>query len=342
MASSDSDKPRRRQGIAGLRGAGRRAGIPSRRRGARGTDVGKGLPTCGASDAGRKSAAPSAAGEFVFRRDGTSLAAILVLCAALPALAEPIGSELEGAGGGELSWLQPGPAPRRSTGKGPWPDDYARMRADGNALEPIYVQGADAELVAAVREHDQHQAERLLKAGADVNASDVWGTRALALAARGGDVDLTRLLLEFGAMVDARGEGFTPLGAAALHGQSETVRLLLQAGADPNLKSSNGRTPLMEAVVANRPDIAQVLMEHGAEIDQFSREGNSALSLAAMNGFHEVLARMLELGADPNLWDKDRRQPLWWAVSFEHRLAVQVLLRHGADAGAMSVERFLD
>jgi ankyrin repeat protein len=265
-----------------------------------------------------------------------------LLALALPALAEPIGSELDGAGGAELSWLQAQSVPRRSTGKGPLPDDHARMRADGNYFEPIYVEGADAELVAAVRAFDRARAEKLLKAGANVNARDVWGTQVLALAARGGDVDLVRLLLDFGAVPDARGEGFTPLGAAALDGNIEILRALLAAGADPDLKSANGRTPLMEAAIANRPDIARVLMAAGAAVELFSRDGNSALSLAAMNGFHEVLARMLDLGADPNLWDQDRRQPLWWAVSFEHRRAVQVLLEHGAQAGAMSVEPFLD
>ena len=101
-------------------------------------------------------------------------------------------------------------------------------------------------------------------------------------AVRAGDQPVViRLIPE--SDLDAR----DPLGAAALHdavwsGRVEIVRLLLQAGADPNITHLEaGSTPLDYAAVKNEPEIAQLLLDRGANVRAVNRSGSTALHLAA-------------------------------------------------------------
>jgi len=64
---------------------------------------------------------------------------------------------------------------------------------------------------------------------------------ALALAAAAGEEEITRLLLDAGANVDLRNsDGTTPLGTAVFFGQTEIVKLLLEKGADSQAQNLKG------------------------------------------------------------------------------------------------------
>ncbi|RPA90873.1 ankyrin, partial [Choiromyces venosus 120613-1] len=89
---------------------------------------------------------------------------------------------------------------------------------------------------AANMEHPS-TCDLLVSAGADVFASDHRGETILHWAAKRGFRGLVRQLVEEAGMsVDARENyGNTPLHCAVFFGQEDTVRLLLQAGANPNV-----------------------------------------------------------------------------------------------------------
>ena len=81
-------------------------------------------------------------------------------------------------------------------------------------------------------------------------------------------------LLDSGADVDVTDEGGgTPLGAAAIGGQAETVDLLLASGADVNRKDDRGWTPLHWAAHNGDPGIVGKLLEKGAETDVAGEDG---------------------------------------------------------------------
>jgi hypothetical protein len=80
------------------------------------------------------------------------------------------------------------------------------------------------------------------------------------------------------------GYGWTPLHWAAYNGHIEISRLLLQNGAEVNARSSNGYTPLHWAASNGHVDILHLLVENGANLEAQSNYGERALHLAARYG----------------------------------------------------------
>jgi uncharacterized protein len=108
--------------------------------------------------------------------------------------------------------------------------------------------------------------------------------------------DVVKVLLERGAKpsVPSRDQGFTPLHSAvatdagdAIH---EIVRLLLDAGADPNAKSHEGGTPLHSVAFTGDLAIAKLLLASGADLEATDGKGRTALDLARDQRNAEVAA----------------------------------------------------
>ena len=100
--------------------------------------------------------------------------------------------------------------------------------------------------VAAGPDKDLPRVHELLALGANPSAigGGGWGN-ALHWASHFGHVDIVRVLLAHGAVLESRArDGCTPLLLAALYDKLEVVRLLIKKGADPLLKNDNGEDSL--------------------------------------------------------------------------------------------------
>jgi len=75
-------------------------------------------------------------------------------------------------------------------------------------------------------------------------------------------------------------KGFTPLLIAATNGDTVIVRLLLECGANPNMRNFDGVTALHNAVFEKQIDIVKLLLEHGADPAIQDRFGNTPVDLA--------------------------------------------------------------
>lgn len=115
---------------------------------------------------------------------------------------------------------------------------------------------------------DPGSLRKLLDHGFDPNRPNWIGRTFLHRAAERGDIEIARILLEYGADIDAveLESGGTPLAAAAREGQVEMVRFLIERGADPAVPTeSPWATPLAWAEKKGHREIADILRKHGAK-----------------------------------------------------------------------------
>ena len=96
-------------------------------------------------------------------------------------------------------------------------------------------------------------------------------------AARTGDLPAMKRYIAEGADVNAPDENLniTPLAWSVLHGQTEAARLLIENGADVNIKDDDGSIPLHGAVVFGRADVAKLLIENGANLQARNNDGGT-------------------------------------------------------------------
>jgi ankyrin repeat protein len=138
-----------------------------------------------------------------------------------------------------------------------------------------------------------------------------------------------------------------PLQAAAWHGDSEMVRVLLAYKVDVNARCSQGWTPVhcvsqgftaIPNISQSLPDVARLLLEHGADVNaQVSgsdSSGRTPLHVAVESNRAEVVRVLLEHGANVDAEDSQGRTPLHAAVGFNRAEVVRVLLEHGANVDA--------
>jgi ankyrin repeat protein len=120
--------------------------------------------------------------------------------------------------------------------------------------------------------------------------------------------------------------GQTPFLRAALSGDTATMRLLVQRGADPNLPTLAGTTPLMAAAGVNwvvaqtytespqaLVDAVNLCLELGADINATNSMGLTALLGAANRGSNDLIELLVKRGARLDVKDKEGRTPLRWA-----------------------------
>ena len=122
---------------------------------------------------------------------------------------------------------------------------------------------------------------------------------------RGPVILLTTLfVLSYGEHAAARQKRSKQLAAAlieaARYGRSETVRGLLDSGADPDDTNSSGMTALHYAAKEDRLEIAQLLLAAGADVDSRDDSGRTPLLEATSNFDTRMLRWLLEQGATPD------------------------------------------
>ena len=132
-----------------------------------------------------------------------------------------------------------------------------------------------------------------------------------------GDADAVRRLLDLGLPVDAvDSQGCSALLRAAGGGHRALVDLLLARGADPALAANTGATPLSAAVSMRQTEIVDRLLESGAGLEQRLPGEVTVLMLAAALGLPELVARLLQAGADLHATDAQGLTPLHCATLY--------------------------
>jgi hypothetical protein len=123
----------------------------------------------------------------------------------------------------------------------------------------------------------------------------------LIQAVEQGDTNTVKLIIDDGADINAKNiDGMTLLMYASLRGHLETVRTLIVKGADVNAKKNDGVTSLMYASLGGHLEIVQALLAKGADVNAKKNDGITALLVATKSGKPEVVQALLAKGADVN------------------------------------------
>lgn len=112
-------------------------------------------------------------------------------------------------------------------------------------------------------------------------------------------------------------KGETLLHLAAIKGDVEAVKELLDQGADPNLKDNAGWTPLHEACNLGHLAVVEMLASRGALLNTPGYENDSPLHDAVRNGHPAIVKVLLQLGASPNVLNLYGKRPAHYAASRE-------------------------
>ena len=149
------------------------------------------------------------------------------------------------------------------------------------------------------------------------------------------DLDTMRLLLEYYPdCVDIYNTdyfGETPLFNATESKNYEISKLLLENGADVNAANfEDGTTSLMNSSYNNDTETTKLLLEYNADPDLGNKYGDTALHMACRQGYTEIVKLLLEYNADPNVENRfmGANTPLKLALREGHKEIVYLLQKN--------------
>ncbi|CUG93667.1 ankyrin repeat protein, putative [Bodo saltans] len=177
----------------------------------------------------------------------------------------------------------------------------------------------------------------LVSLGANLNLQHPrTKSTALHIAVEKTRVDVVRVLLEKGASIALSDfNDRTPLHIAALGGSVEITRLLLAASPEAGLaKTREKMTPLMLAAMRGHTDLVMLLTANVKNVNDVDCMGNTALHYAAENDFASTVAVLIEQRADVDKKNKEHVTPLMNAAGGGHRTVVRVLVNAKANVEA--------
>ncbi|KAJ9493407.1 hypothetical protein H2202_011117 [Exophiala xenobiotica] len=118
---------------------------------------------------------------------------------------------------------------------------------------------------------------------------------------------------------------------SSYYGSQETVKILLDKGADVNAQGGKFGNALQAASYGGHEQVVQVLLDQDADVNTHGGEYGNALQAASYGGHDQMVRLLLEKGAELETKETSGRTPLSWAATNGHEAVVRLLLEKGAE-----------
>lgn len=202
----------------------------------------------------------------------------------------------------------------------------SRGKPDETSAIPPGIDATD-QMFAAVISSDADDLRQAIDNGAQLESRRVLDDRpnrsALIVAIDQGNVELLRILLDAGADPNSAAAGWEPITFAARKGHADIVQEFLDRGVYVD-GDAEGQTPLSQASARKHNHVVQQLVNAGAEM-------HAEVMYGAAEGNPEALGIMLDAGADPDIVGYYGQTPLTMAAVFSVLPSIELLLDAGAD-----------
>jgi len=166
--------------------------------------------------------------------------------------------------------------------------------------------GVGSKLITAIEEKRYDDARKLILERKGINRVDDYDRNALLIALERGQPQLARLLIEAGADVNIKSKMYmTPLRVSTQTGDLEMVKLLLARGASPDAPEDE-MPPIAYAIVDGDDEIAQALIEGKTDLQRRYMAGERLLTvgdLALLNGRTQLVEMIRQHGGTFTIQD---------------------------------------
>ncbi len=196
----------------------------------------------------------------------------------------------------------------------------ASVQADGQGMAPLLIAVRDG------RSNRSNAVMTLLANGADARITESEGNGALHFAALGNSAEVSAMLIDAGADINAVNRaGYTPLALACQAGNHAMAEYLLDCQADTAV---SGAVPALVAAADSADDdpaMVALLLEHRAAVDAMDALGRSALIHAALLGHAGMIEALLNSGSDVDHRDQRGTTALMEAARSGSNTTLQAL-----------------
>ena len=233
---------------------------------------------------------------------------------------------------------------------------YDLFIANGaNLKKDVNQEGANVLLLSIANDKELTLTNYFISKGLDLNSTDAAGNNAFSYAARSGNIELLKTLVQKGVKPNAnamlmvaqggggrRGAPAVGLpiyqyleslnikptttgkgGENALHyivrkpNQAEVIQYLLAKGVDVNQVDEDGSTVLMNAAASNRDTaVFAMIVPKTKNINQVNKKGQTALTLAAGSNSPDVIRYLIAKGSAVNTVDKSGNNLAYYVVEY--------------------------
>ena len=151
-------------------------------------------------------------------------------------------------------------------------------------------------LMIATREGHGKVVMSLIRRKANANRRNQYGDTALMIASLRGDLEIAKMLIEFGG-AEVKHSGWAPIHYAAYQDRPEMIRYLIAKGADKDALAPNGYTALMMTARSGHTDAAKALLFEDVDINVRGPDGQTALRIARQRTHGELAELLTRAGA---------------------------------------------